>query len=382
MPETLIDPIPPTQRDGAGDGDAQAGAEPDAPLRPTVTDDAPTLDAPPAAPTLNAPRPVARSRKGCVVATIFSLLTVLAVASGAFYFLMWRYEPQARRHIPGDANVTVRLDAADISLFKPVRKHLWPLLEGAPSGGSSPTRGARIKKATGVGTTDLREILVASTDATSWVVLLGGKIPRGRFVPGLERVAQEEGWAGFHREGELLVGPMAAIGQAEDGTVAIGTDVAIVRAALPASDEWQRLGLPERGAVTFAVTRNAWGGAGSAIGGMLPRGGVGLFRRAGRASGAMTLGDAPAITLRITPIAGATPAELAGDAETVLGDLKLVTLLLPEDVAGEQGALRSARVTARNTDVEIHADWPIDGLDRACERLAGLLSEGKARTLH
>ena len=368
MPDTLVDPVPATVPADPAAAEAQPAADPAAAsveeggLRPTVIEDG---GPPPVQ------RPAARSRKGCVAAAIFAVLTVLAVVGLAFYLFVWRYEPLARRHIPGDANVAFRLEAADVALFAPVRKHLWPLLEDASSG---KTRSARINDATGVNpATDVREILIASTDAASWVVILGGRIPPGRFVSGIERVAREEGWAGWRRDGDLFIGPGGvAIGQADDGTVAIGTEDDIVLAALPASDEWQRLGLPEQGAVTFAITREAWGGMGGAIGGLLPRGGAGLFRRASRAAGAMTLGAAPAITMRIDPVSGETPAALASDVETILGDLKLITFLLP-DVVGEKGALQAARVTAKGAAVEVRSDWPLDGLDRACERLARLL---------
>jgi hypothetical protein len=308
---------------------------------------------------------------GCAIAAIVLTVAALVAAGLGLYFFFWRYEPVARRHIPGGANVAFRLDAADIALFGPVRKHLWPLLDDASSG---KRRSARIKDATGVNpATDLREILVASTDAASWVVLLGGRIEPGRFVPGLERVAREEGWAGWQRQNELLVGPGGVtVGQAEDGTVVIGTDTPVVRASLTPSDEWRRLGLPDKGAFTFVVTRDAWDGVGKSIGGMLPRGGRGLFLRAGRASGAMALGQAPELAMRLQPVAGETAAALAGDVETVLGDLKLVTLLLP-DLFGEKRALQSAQVKAAPDAVEIRAPWPLDGLDRACERLARLL---------
>ena len=378
MPDTLIDPIPPPVNVDPDAAEARPAAEPtvaEGGLRPTVLEGGP----PPA------PRPAAGSRKGCFIAAASAVLTVLGVVALALYFFVWRYEPLARRHIPGDANLVLRLEGAEIALFAPVRKHLWPLLEETSSGeapanaGSRPpskTRSARIKDATGVNVaTDVREILVASTDAASWVMLVGGRIPPGRFVSGLERVAREEGWVGWRRSGDLLLGPGGvSVGQADDGTIAIGTEGEIVRAALPASDEWKRLDLPQQGAVTFAITREAWGGMGGAIGGMLPRGGAGLFRRASRATGVMTLGETPALTMQIHPVAGETPATLASDVETIVGDLKLLTLLLP-DVVGEKGALRSTRVTPKGGAVEVHADWPLDGLERACERLARLLRD-------
>jgi len=393
MPDTIIDPPAGEPRPTVTDAEGASGG-----LRPTVIDEgAPAQDAaragsvgsagsagsaesageapmtPPATPESPTPSPPKRSRAGCAIAAIAATVLVLVGAGLAFYFFFWRYEPVARRHIPGNANIVVRLDPVDVAAFAPVRKHLWPLLE-EPRAGKA--RSARIEDAVGIGPTDVREIIVASTDATSWVVLLGGRFKRGRAVPGLERVAREEGWAGWQRQGDLFAGPGGvSMGQAEDGTVVIGTDAPIVRAALPASDEWKRFGLPEQGALAFAISREAWEGVGAEIGGMLPLGGRGLFRRPGRATGAMTLGAAPRVTMRVEPAAGEAAAALAADLETVVGGLKLVTLLLADQM-GEKAALQSAQVQAGPQAVEIRADWPLDGLDRACARLAQKLRGG------
>ncbi len=219
----------------------------------------------PPPPPLRDPQP-APSRRRRVAVALAVLVAALAVGAVAFYLFFWRYEAVARRHVPGNANLVVRLEATDLLLFGPVRKQLLPLLldHSARSGAQ---RGDRIREATGVNlATDLREIIVASVDGTSWVLIAGGRIPRGRFVDGLARVAQEEGWP-LHRRGEMLVGPAVAIGQAEDGTLVVGTDAGLVEAALPASDDTRKLELPEKGAVTFAITRQAWSGAGKLNGG-------------------------------------------------------------------------------------------------------------------
>lgn len=390
MPDTIIDPPEGEHRPTVMDPEAATEG-----LRPTVVDDAGAPPAPAAAavsgpgaevsyptgapaegsaeggapsPTPAGPAGPRKSRAGCVIAAIAFTVLALVGTSLAFYFLIWGYQPVARRHIPGNANVVVRVDPVEVATFGPARKHLWSLLEEERAGKK---RSARFQDAVGINpVTDLRELIVASTDASSWVVLLGGRIKPGKLLTGLEKVAREEGWAGWQRQGDLFVGPGGvSVAQAEDGTVVIGTDTPIVRAALPASDEWQRLGLPERGALSFAVTREAWEGLGTEIGGMLPIGGAGLFRRPGRAAGAMTLGDAPKLTMRVDPAAGETAAALAADLESVLGGLKLVMLLMPDQV-GEKAAIQSAQVQAGPQAVEIRADWPRDGLERACERLA------------
>ncbi|XXY53431.1 hypothetical protein WME91_20070 [Sorangium sp. So ce269] len=363
--------------------------EEEEPIRPTVTDDPaapapvpggdpaeasagerPPGDRPPAAP----PRPGRPRAAACLLAAI-ALLALLAGAALGVYFFFWRYEPTARRHIPGDANIVIRLETAQLALFGPVRQHFLPLLDESASDASRASRKARLEAATGVDfPSDLREIVIASTDATSWVALAGGRIPKDRFVAGMEKVARDEGWDGWRREGDLLIvhgthaRPRAVIGQADDGTIVVGTDVEIVNAALPASDEWQRLDLPEQGPVTFALTSAAWSGAAGVVSAVLPRAGA-LFRRVDHASGALTLGAEPALAMRLAPASGEAAAALAADTQALLGSLKLALAVLP-DVAGARAALEGAQALAQGDRVELQTRWPYEGLDRACADLA------------
>ncbi|XXX74655.1 hypothetical protein WMF30_44095 [Sorangium sp. So ce134] len=354
MPDTLIEePIRPTVIDETAAPAPAPGADP--------------AEAPPAAPGEGAapPRP-GRPRGAACLAAALALVALIAGVALGVYFLFWRYEPTARRHIPGDANIVVRLETAELALFGPVRQHFLPLLD-EPAAGA--TRRARIEAATGVDVlSDLREIVIASTDAASWVALAGGRIPKDRFVAGMEKVARDEGWAGFRREGELLVGPRAVIGQADDGTLVLGTDVEIVRAALPASDEWQRLDLPEQAPVAFALTGAVWSGAAGAVSTLLPRAGA-LFRRIDHAAGTLTLGAEPALAMRLAPVPGDAAAALAADTQAFLGSLKLALALLP-DVAGAAAAIDAAQAAAAGDRVEIRTKWPVEGLDRGCAALA------------
>ncbi|MGK3959223.1 hypothetical protein WMF38_40030 [Sorangium sp. So ce118] len=360
--------------------------EEEEPIRPTVTDD-PAAPAPapggdpaearagerPPAP----PRPGRPRAAACLLAAI-ALLALLAGAALGVYFFFWRYEPTARRHIPGDANIVIRLETAELALFGPVRQHFLPLLDESASDASRASRKARLEDATGLDfPSDLREIVIASTDATSWVALAGGRIPKDRFVAGMEKVARDEGWDGWRREGDLLIvhgtrdthaRPRAVIGQADDGTIVLGTDVEIVNAALPASDEWQRLDLPEQGPVTFALTSAAWSGAAGVVSAVLPRAGA-LFRRVDHASGALTLGAEPALAMRLAPASGEAAAALAADTQALLGSLKLAFAVLP-DVAGARAALEGAQALAQGDQVELQTRWPYEGLDRACADLA------------
>jgi hypothetical protein len=366
-----------------------------------------TLVDPPPPPTIRdapaAPKKPPSKRRGCLLGVVLAALLTILGAAAFIYIYFFRYDPVAQRHIPGNANVVVRASATEIAVFGPVRKHIWPLLfeqsfssdradsPPAPPAKTGPSRAQRIREATGVNlATDVREVLIASVDATSWVLLAGGRIPKDRFVAGMERISRDEGWKDFRREGPLLIGPNLVMGQADDGTIVVGTDIDIVTAALPATDEWKRMGLPDDGAVTFMLTDAAWGGAASelakSVTGAIGKGvpsiipGVPLpvpdisLGKISRASGRLTLGKSPTVTVRIEPAPGQDPAPLAANIDRTLAALRILLLLTP-DVAGEKDALAATRVTPEGGVVNVVTPWPYEGLDRACERLARLIRE-------
>jgi hypothetical protein len=257
-----------------------------------------------------------------------------------------------------------------------VREHLWPLVFEGPPGdvAKGKTRADRLRAATGVNlATDLRELLVASVEGSSFVVIAGGKIPRGRFVKGLAAVAKEEAWpGGWHEVGELLIGPGGlAVAQADDGTILFGTNEAIVVAALPASEDFRRLELPEKGSSSFAVTKEAWSGAA----GVAVVAHASVLRKIERASGHFTLGKSPELSMEIEPIAASPAPALAGEIEQLLSEMRIVAMLLPETI-GEKGALQAAKVTAKDGRVVITAPWSYETLDGACARLADRLRAG------
>ncbi|MDI1477510.1 hypothetical protein [Polyangium sp. y55x31] len=372
MADTLVDPIepvPPTQRDPEALGAAPAPL-PEAPA--ALPPEAPPE--PPAEPRVEAPPPKPRGSRFVLVA-VAAVFVVAAIAGLAFWNFVLRYRPTARAHVPAGTNVAIRIEAADLVLFGPVREHLLKLAldEGSTpevAAPSRPSRAARIHDQTGVRLpADLREVVVASMDGKSWVALLGGRIEQGRFVKGLAEVAREEGWTGFRREGELLVGPSIVIAQADDGTILVGTDRSIVEAALPATEEGQKLGLPEKGAVTFAIARQAFEAL-SGASAITPRASV--LGAVERATGTLALGNSPELVVRLEPAKAADAPKLEEGARALLSDLGLALLLVP-DVAGEKEALRATTVKREGDVVVLRAPWPYEGLDRATSMLAGKL---------
>ncbi len=361
-PPTLDEPPVLTEDEAAALDDASDDEL--EPPRRTVVDPIPAAPRP----------PMPRGRK---IAIALSILAAILLVAGAYvYLFVVRYEPLARRHIPGNANLVARFELADLALFGPVREHLVPLFfDAAPSEGlKGKTRADHVRAATGVNlATDLRELVVASVEGSTFVAIISGKIARGRFVKGLAAVAKEEAWPGAWRvSGDLLIGPDGvAIGQADDGSILLGTNEAIVIAALPASDDFTRLALPERGGSSFAVTHEAWSGAAGAA--VVAHASV--LRKIERASGTFNLGKSPEISMSIEPSEANPAAALAGEIEQLLAEMRIVALLLPDRV-GEKGALQAAKVTSRDGRVLVSAPWSYEALDGGCARLAGLIRVG------
>jgi hypothetical protein len=339
------------------------------PPPPTVTD-------PGVAPAPVAPRPPRRAAT-CALLALLALLLGAAAAAAVWFFVL-RSTAEARAHIPDRAAVVVRVVAADLVLFAPVRKHLWPLVTDgeAAAAGARPSRAARVREATGVSATDVREMVIASTDASSWVLLVGGRMARGRFVTGLARVLEEDRAPGWGLAGDLLLGPGGVtVAQADDGTIVVASGVEVARAALPANEGWRELGLPEAPA-SLVVSGDAWQGIGRTA---FAVPGSDVLGRIRRASGTLTLGEQPALDLRLSAQDGVDAGELARGVESLLAGLRLALVLAP-DRYGEKEAVGAATTKVEGAEVALHVPWPLSGFDRAAQELADRLRAADAPT--
>jgi hypothetical protein len=83
----------------------------------------------------------------------------------------------------------------------------------------------------------------------------------------------------------------------------------------------------------------------------------------------LRLGNAPEVELRLHPGTGDLAA-VAADVDALLSGLRLGLLLAP-DRYGEKQALSAATVTTDAGRVVVRAPWPMEGLDRACQEVAG-----------
>lgn len=331
---------------------------PEAPPPATVPDPALTGEAP-------------RKSRGwlwALLAVVF-LLIGGAGAAGYVYFVLWKYERTAARHLPSNTVAAFRVEASEFLLFGPVRKHIWPVLEErTKEGGKNDTRLRLIEDKTGVNLEqDVREIVVATVDATGYVVLLGGPFEHGKVVKGLHGIFAKEAPDAWKIEGDLLIGPHdIAIGQADDGTIVIGTNRDVAEAALDTSEAHEKIALPEGGALSFSITEPAIAGLQATTKDLA---GVDTKLRASRVAGTMTLGDDPKVEITFTPRSGTPSADLKGEVDVLVQDARLLLYFAP-DLAGEKQALKNAQIEDKGDRVVVAAAWPYEPLDKGCQRIA------------
>jgi hypothetical protein len=318
---------------------------------------------------------------------VWVLLVTFALLAGAatyLYLVVLRPEPTAHRHVPAGTSIALRADALKILVWKPVRQHLWPLAFDTAEGEEpADSRRARlIQEKTGVRIpADFREVIVASVDGVSWVAIVGGTIEPGRFVKGVDEVLRTEGINGWKLDGDVLVHELGpSIGQAEDGTILVGTDVRMVRAALPASDdeEAEALPLPRDEALSFMVHARAYRGMVSQLPLTLP--GLDALERVQQVQGTVALSDEPRLSIEAQPKDGVVAEALAKDFEAAVFKLRLASVLISADLYGAKQALSDLKIRAEGKQVLLEAPWPYDDLDRAVRQLAEAIKAGRTVT--
>ncbi len=174
-------------------------------------------------------------------------LTLLAIAIlavfGIGYWVLVKYEPRAALHIPGDAEAAIRVDVEQVVLYEPLRRHLFPVLDGAKFDAN---RLQRLKELSGVNLgMDLREVVVAALPDGEMVVLVGGLFPKVGLLPALEQVLSSAGnQHPCSLAGAVLRCSGAVVVQADDGVLVIATNERSLDSAVEGSDWATRWNLP------------------------------------------------------------------------------------------------------------------------------------------
>ncbi len=268
---------------------------------------------------------------------------------------------EAVQHIPIGTTVAIRFDGRELYLDERFRKQVLSPLEDAEGVNSF---AERIKSRTGIDLrADVREIVFATTNGKSFVVLLGGRLGKtrleqDRFPAGLHSVLTEKGVPGFSMDGDTLVGPGLRVAQSKDDTVIIGSDAGIIDDAMDTSDTYKKLGLASSEAMSFVIdspaisslAKTTPGSAGTALG------------KADRISGYFKLGKSK-LFVDVVPSQGVNSETLGQDLDAALVEMKTLSLLMPDNF-GEKAALAAARVKPRPETVMIETEWPREGVEK------------------
>lgn len=319
-------------------------------------------------------RPGAGKTRSLAWFVVGALLVASMIGPLVFYFLVWRYQATALHHVPAGTTMAARFDGRELYLYEPFRKNVLSVFEDAEG---TKSRAARLEKKTGINLmTDVREVVFATVDGKSWVALVGGRfhtprLHRSDFVEGLASFLGEEGVESFTLEGAVLKGPGGMrIAQAEDSTLVIASDDAMLAATLEPSKHYLELGLASSGALSLVVDGPALATVGRSL---PPLNGAEPISKTARVTGFLDFRrKGPELVLDVVPKSGTTPEALASELETALGAMRLVAFMLP-DVGGSKEALGSAQVKPRTASVLVQAKWPEEKLAEATVALGAAL---------
>jgi hypothetical protein len=305
-----------------------------------------------------------------VVASVF----VATIALGIVVALLLHRsfvgaERVAARHVASDASAVLRLDLEKVVLFAPVRRVVLPLLNESelPDGRELDARVHRIAEHGKVLLgRDTRELVVNfGPGERDWSVIAAGNFPAD-LLPKLGAVLAEEGAPWKERAGTLVSPNGAALSQASDRALVLGSNVENVERALPATSAHERFGIPLRGALAFSgdPRKVGWLGAASEALGELER----IEARAEWSS--------PLEVDFSLTYAGEPPSDLearvARLTSELLGDAEAKRL---ERTVGKPRWSRQGRV------VRLHTRWDHESLEIVADRVALRLKDRRATAL-
>jgi hypothetical protein len=292
-------------------------------------------------------------------------LLILGVFGGG-YWLLVRYEPKAALHIPNSALGAIRVDVEQVVLYEPIRKHIFPVLDGGDSG----DRLKRFKALSGVNLgMDLREIVVALLPEGEVVVAIGGLFPTVGLVQALHQLSQsDDGATKCSLDGLSLRCANGVLRQADDGTLVIATSTHALESALGRADWAQRNGLPA--APLAFVMNTADNPLLSSFGGLGRLGQIAWLRDVKRLTAWTDLGDPLQAELALDGLG----ADRVSDVRAAVAMLQTWAALNPGvDVAGEREVLSRLSVDVAAGRPVIRSIWSRGDLERAVRAVADLV---------
>lgn len=306
------------------------------------------------------------------------LVALALVVLGTFvigYWVLVRYERKVARHLPEDLIAALRIDVEQVVLYEPIRKHVFPVLdgvsrmEGASSAEGGKGRLARFRELSGVNLgMDLREVAVG-IDASGWVLLVGGLFPDAGLVGDIAQLLRETAPATACEtlDDELHCSGGLTVAQALDGVLVVGSNAALVKAALPANDSPDARKQTGELSLVASVPRLFENRALAAMSYML---GASWLAKVQRIAGTVRLGDPLRVELALE---GLAPTAI-NDVQASLQRVQQLAADTPgPDWAGERALLAQARVEQQGGRPVIVAPWEKNDVERAAAALGNWL---------
>jgi hypothetical protein len=316
------------------------------------------------------------SGRRLALASALGAVLLVAVATVAYRELL-HYERRAIEHVPAGAELALRVDLEQVVLFEPVRRHLLPLIDRALVGNvahsPSSARLVRLREAGLNLGLELREVVFARLErGAGWVLALGGIFGGEPLLPRIEQVLREEPDVRSSSErGMIILQPSGvALGQADDGTLLIASDAALLERTLPPSRGYEAVGLSPSSAAALGALAS-WLGARSSASAGSPRSATSLLRVSAR----LELGDPLVLTADVEHRAPIDVAAVRREIGDWLGTPSDDVNFAPQaDWGGERAlAARARLISSAPTRVSVSTTWERDELDRAARSLAAWL---------
>ena len=311
-----------------------------------------------------------------VYVAFFSLLACAGVVALVMYWKLLYYERAVALHVPEDTTFAARVDVEQAVLFEPVRKHLFPLVDGLAVGDPRlKSRTQRLQQHTRIDfAVDLREVVVArGPRPNDWLVGFGGLFPKEHVVAGLQQVFVEEGYEPVLGAGGRMftIDNGLAVGQSEDGCLWLASSEARLLAALPRRGTSGRLLLARDGAGGFALA----GDFPETLADAPVVAKVREVRGIKTAQVELKLGNPLQITSQIEFLDVSDPAKTEVELDLLTAALRAFVSGQPgADLAGERRIVAEAKPSVVGPgNVVLVAPWDRADVDRGAESLARAL---------
>lgn len=296
----------------------------------------------------------------------------------------------ALAHLPEKCGAVVRLDIAGALAIPKVKAQLGPALEELKkkTDGDGKGFGAFIADTGLDPAADFKEVAMCITDLSpgagakdpNFVVVIAGNFKPGTVVPALEKTAKADKFKVEEFAGTKIAADVKGemfLGQAPDGVVVVARKKEQLEASFKGGGDARKFGIPLDAALALVMP-------GDALKGLMAGDPTNPFAaQSDKITKAMVVVDLkkPALEGRIAMSDDKSATELAGAAKMILGQLSSAPPPPPGDPSAVLfGAMKSAKIDSKGSDVILTIEVPQEGLDGMLKDMAQGMAKGPGAT--